>query len=72
VTHRGLAYYMQDAYIRGMDKDTKDQRLPILVSRAELRDLDDWRARQPGVPSRGEAMRRALRLAIEASKEAAE
>ena len=52
-----------------MDRDPKDQRLPILVSRAEMRELDEWRARQPGVPSRGEAVRRMMRVAIEASKE---
>jgi len=38
----------------------------LAISEEMERALDDWRARQPGVPSRPEAARRLLEIALKA------
>jgi hypothetical protein len=44
------------------------ERMPIVVSRSFLAKLDQWRAKQPGVPNRSEAMRTAFEIACRASE----
>jgi hypothetical protein len=49
------------------DKPTselKDQRVPVMMSASELKEIDDWRRRQDDLPSRSEAMRRLIALGI--------
>jgi hypothetical protein len=38
--------------------DLRDQRIPIMMTSREVAAIDAWRASQPGVPSRAEAIRR--------------
>jgi hypothetical protein len=44
--------------------DKKDQRIPVMMSAAEVAAIDTWRARQPGVPSRSEAIRRLVQAGL--------
>lgn len=46
----------------------KDQRIPIMMSVAEVARIDDWRAKQPGIPPRAEAIRRLVDRALEQSQ----
>jgi len=41
-----------------MADEKKDQRIPIMMSPSEVARIDDWRGKQPGIPSRAEAIRR--------------
>lgn len=38
--------------------DKKDQRIPVMMAVAAVERIDRWRAQQPGIPSRAEAIRR--------------
>lgn len=38
--------------------ELKDQRIPIMMTRTEVDRIDRWRAHQPDLPSRAEAIRR--------------
>jgi len=50
------------------EKDQRDQRVPVMVTKAELRAVDDWRfARRFG--SRSEAIRQLVALGLKASAE---
>ena len=49
-----------------MRGEARDQRVPIMLSVNELRQVDEWRREQPDLPSRSEAIRRL----IEAGKSA--
>ena len=50
--------------------EPRDQRVPVMMSASELKEIDDWRRRQDELPSRSEAVRRliALGLAIEGER----
>jgi hypothetical protein len=41
-------------------------RIGVAVSKEMKLEIDDWRARQPGVPSRPEAARRLIEIALKA------
>ncbi len=45
--------------------EPKDRRLHIMVSAREIAALDDWRRRQSDLPSRSEALRRMMALALQ-------
>src|SRR2546423_13492945 len=49
-------------------KRTQDRPFQIRVSGSFLQMVDDWRRRQIDVPSRAEAIRRMVELAIKANK----
>ncbi|MCJ2189150.1 hypothetical protein [Novosphingobium beihaiensis] len=51
-----------------MTKEKKDQRIPIMMSVTEVARIDDWRSKQPGIPSRAEAIRRLVESALDQSK----
>jgi len=51
-----------------MTEERKDQRIPIMMASSEVARIDQWRAKQPGIPSRAEAIRRLVELGLEVSK----
>jgi hypothetical protein len=44
--------------------DPKDATLQMRVSKAFLKSIDDWRRRQPDLPSRAAAIRRLVELGL--------
>lgn len=42
----------------------KDQRIPVMMSVPEVERIDQWRAKQPGLPPRAEAIRRLVEKAL--------
>jgi len=44
--------------------EPKDQRVPVMMSASELKEIDDWRRRQDELPSRSEAVRRLIALGL--------
>jgi hypothetical protein len=53
-----------------MDDPKLDQRLQLVTSKAFVVAVDDWRRKQPDLPSRSEAIRRLVELGLEASAKA--
>lgn len=51
-------------YAGHMADEKKDQRIPIMMSVSEVERIDTWRAKQPGIPSRAEAIRRLVDKAL--------
>jgi hypothetical protein len=49
-----------------MDAEPKDVRLPVMATRSEAEAIDAWRYKNR-VPTRAEAMRRLIRIGLEAS-----
>lgn len=49
----------------------KELRFELRTDDAWMKVVDDWRAKQPGVPSRAEAIRRLVLLAAKPKKERA-
>jgi len=47
---------------------TKSERFEMLVDPAFLRRIDDWRRKQPDLPSRAEAIRRLVEQALKRDK----
>jgi hypothetical protein len=43
-----------------------DQRVQLVTSKAQVRAIDEWRRRQPDLPSRSEAIRRLINAALNA------
>lgn len=43
-----------------------DQRLQLVIGRSQVRAIDEWRRRQPDLPSRSEAIRRLIDAALNA------
>ncbi len=50
-----------------MNNEPRDQRIPLLLTASELKELDDWSFEQR-IRSRGEAIRRLIALGLAASK----
>jgi hypothetical protein len=51
-----------------MAKDEKKTiRLQMVISPSERADIDKWRSKQPDIPSRSEAIRRLVKLGLEAT-----
>jgi hypothetical protein len=49
-------------------KDPKDTTMQMRVSQSFLKSIDDWRRRQPDMPSRAEAIRRLVEQALKGKK----
>jgi len=49
-------------YARG--NQVSDKRLSVLISAEQQKKVDDWRRRQPDLPSLSEAIRRLIDLAL--------
>jgi hypothetical protein len=49
-----------------MNEEPKDVRLPLMVTRSEAEAIDDWRF-QNRVATRAEAIRRLIKLGLEAA-----
>jgi hypothetical protein len=43
-----------------------DQRVQLVASKAQIRAVDEWRRRQPDLPSRSEAIRRLIEEGLKA------
>ena len=39
-------------------------RVPLMMTQTELRNIEDWRRRQPDLPARAEAIRRLVQLGL--------
>jgi metal-responsive CopG/Arc/MetJ family transcriptional regulator len=52
-----------------MDKNLKERRVPVMVSADWIAQIDAWRIRQPGIPTRSEAIRRIVSERIEQEAE---
>ena len=48
----------------------KDRTFQMRVDEDFLKSIDDWRRKQPDLPSRSEAIRRLVAMALEASGDA--
>jgi metal-responsive CopG/Arc/MetJ family transcriptional regulator len=46
----------------------KDQRIPVMMSADEVEAIDEWRRKQPDLPSRSEAIRRLVELGLKVKK----
>ena len=53
-----LVQVAQLFYGSRMADELKDQRVPVMMTASEVAAIDAWRAKQPGIPSRSEAIRR--------------
>lgn len=51
-----------------LEPELMTERLQIVVSPAFLRRLDDWRAKQPTLPNKSEAVRMLVDMALKTSK----
>jgi hypothetical protein len=49
-----------------MADELKDLRIPVMMAATEVAAIDDWRRRQPDLPSRSEAIRRLVELGLKA------
>jgi metal-responsive CopG/Arc/MetJ family transcriptional regulator len=45
-----------------------DQRIQLVIGRGLVRQIDDWRRRQPDLPSRSEAIRRMIEAQLHADR----
>lgn len=52
--------------IKHIMSDKKDQRIPVLMSAVEVEQVDQWRAKQAGLPNRSEAIRRLIQAGLQA------
>jgi metal-responsive CopG/Arc/MetJ family transcriptional regulator len=43
-----------------------DQRIQLVISRGQVREIDEWRRQQPDLPSRSEAIRRLIEAGLNA------
>lgn len=46
--------------MHNMTDEKKDQRIPVMMAPMEVARIDQWRASQPGLPARSEAIRRLI------------
>lgn len=53
------------AYVREMEPEPKDVRLPIMVTATEAKAIDDWRF-EKRIPTRAEAIRQLIALGLKA------
>jgi len=53
-----IAHRRHRPYLPKMPSTKKDKRVIFLTTEEELTAIDEWRRRQPDLPSRGEALRR--------------
>jgi hypothetical protein len=49
-----------------------NQRIPFATDREQLAAIDEWRRRQPDLPSRSEPIRRLIDLALQADRHGGE
>ena len=49
-----------------MADELKDLRIPVMMGATEVASIDEWRRRQPDLPSRSEAIRRLVELGLKA------
>ena len=47
-----------------MTDELKDLRIPVMMAATEVTAIDEWRRRQPDLPSRSEAIRRLVQAGL--------
>ena len=55
-----------------MTEQSRQFRVPVMMSRAEIEAVDAWRRMQPSIPSRAEAIRSLVALGLQGGQEPAE
>ena len=50
--------------------DPLDQRIQLVISQGQVREIDEWRRQQPDLPNRSEAIRRLIETALKGLKSA--
>jgi hypothetical protein len=58
---------VESGYFAVMTDEKKDQRLQLVVAPSDVAAVDEWRRKQPDLPSRSEAIRRLIHAGIAAS-----
>jgi metal-responsive CopG/Arc/MetJ family transcriptional regulator len=53
-----------------MTDELKDLRIPVMMAATEVTAIDEWRRRQPDLPSRSEAIRRLVQAGLKAKGKA--
>ena len=49
-------------------KERKSERLHLVITPSEVKDIDEWRRYEEDLPSRSEAIRRLIKLGMTADK----
>lgn len=65
-----IVYVAHFCYVVHMSEnppERKDRRLQMLIEPSLISRIDDWRAKQRGLPSRSEAIRRLVELGLGAA-----
>jgi Ribbon-helix-helix protein, copG family len=65
---RFLVPFVQVVYKVLMDKEPKDVRVPVMVTRSELEAIDAWRYANR-LPTRSEAIRRLIEMGLEKARD---
>jgi hypothetical protein len=55
-----------DLEIDVMADELKDLRIPVMMAATDVTAIDEWRRKQPDLPSRSEAIRRLVELGLKA------
>jgi hypothetical protein len=63
-----IAHNATHVILRRMATENRDQKVPVLFTPTELRELDDWSFAQR-IRSRGEAIRRLIALGLAAARD---
>ncbi len=50
----------------GMADELKELRIPVMMAPTDVAAIDEWRRKQPDLPSRSEAIRRLVELGLKA------
>lgn len=61
-----FASFSGEGYCLLMKKNTQDQRIQLVASSELIGKVDDWRRKQPDIPSRSEAIRRLIAQSLNA------
>lgn len=65
---RLIAHHAHCAILRRMSTEKRDEKVPVLFTSTELKELDDWSFGQR-IRSRGEAIRRLIARGLQAERD---
>jgi hypothetical protein len=52
-----------------MADELKDLRIPVMMAPTDVAAIDEWRRKQPDLPSRSEAIRRLVEIGLRAKRQ---